>query len=468
MTAKRDWLQYELHLCDEIDATPVFAECSEIMLAAEGKLPEWIPLVPSGKTVKAFDGRTFSNAKPQDVVDAFKADPRDLPLDWEHATEKVDERGGTAPAAAWIDDMEVRDGAIWGHVKEWTQKGAASVETKEYRYISPAVLFQKASKLISRIVSAALVNRPAFDMPAIARSETFAEWSTAYVNDLPDSAFLFVESGGDKDGDGKTVPRSLRHFPYKDSSGGVDLPHLRNAIARIPQSRITGLDDTAKRNLQTNARNILERATRANAREETMDREKLIVKLGLAKEATDEEIFAAIAKLQSDPVEELKKAAEELAKAKAELKTTSEELANARAASPSLSEYVPRSDFDAVVAREKALMAEKSQREESERKQKIESTVDDAVKAGKIIPASRDKYVAMCASEEGFKTFQELVETLPVIVEPTDLDHRQPPIATTANKPLSDEEKAVAKEWGFSEAEFAEQKEEARQEAMGR
>ena len=62
-----------------------------------------------------------------------------------------------------------------------------------------------------------------------------AVWTAAYINDLPDSAFLWIESGGTKDDEGKTIPRSLRHLPYKDAEGNVDLPHLRNAIARIPQ-----------------------------------------------------------------------------------------------------------------------------------------------------------------------------------------------------------------------------------------
>jgi HK97 family phage prohead protease len=61
-------------------------------------------------------------------------------------------------------------------------------------------------------------------------------WNAAYVNDLPDSAFLLIEAGGRKDADGKTVPRSLRHFPVKNAAGDVDLPHLRNALARIPQA----------------------------------------------------------------------------------------------------------------------------------------------------------------------------------------------------------------------------------------
>lgn len=62
-----------------------------------------------------------------------------------------------------------------------------------------------------------------------------AEWSSAKVNDLPDSSFAYVEPG-DKDEDGKTTPRSKRHFPYKNANGEIDLPHLRNALARLSQS----------------------------------------------------------------------------------------------------------------------------------------------------------------------------------------------------------------------------------------
>ena len=88
-----------------------------------------------------------------------------------------------------------------------------------------------------------------------------AEWSRAFVNDLPDSAFLYIEPGGRKDEDGKTVPRSLRHFPVRDDQGELDLPHLRNAIARIPQARIPGLTADDLRELQERARQLLAEAS---------------------------------------------------------------------------------------------------------------------------------------------------------------------------------------------------------------
>jgi phage head maturation protease len=54
--------------------------------------------------------------------------------------------------------------------------------------------------------------------------------SSSAINDLPDSAFAYIEPGGKKDDQGKTVPRSLRHFPIHDAA------HVRNALARAPQS----------------------------------------------------------------------------------------------------------------------------------------------------------------------------------------------------------------------------------------
>jgi len=87
-----------------------------------------------------------------------------------------------------------------------------------------------------------------------------ATWTTAFVNNLPDSSFLYIEDGGEKDGEGKTKPRSLRHLPYKDTAGKVDLPHLRNAIARIPQMK--GVSADKKTQLQNRARKLLESANK--------------------------------------------------------------------------------------------------------------------------------------------------------------------------------------------------------------
>ena len=85
--------------------------------------------------------------------------------------------------------------------------------------------------------------------------EAYAEWTTAYMNDLSDSAFLYIAPGGEKDEDGKTTPRSLRYFPYRDAEGKVDLPHLRNAIAQAPKA---DLSPEIIASVQSKGRKILE------------------------------------------------------------------------------------------------------------------------------------------------------------------------------------------------------------------
>jgi len=77
-----------------------------------------------------------------------------------------------------------------------------------------------------RIANAAVRKAVSESMPDI----TEAGWTTAYMNDLPDGSFAYIEPGGSEDGQGKTTPRSLRHYPFKDAGGKVDLPHLRAAL----------------------------------------------------------------------------------------------------------------------------------------------------------------------------------------------------------------------------------------------
>ena len=63
-------------------------------------------------------------------------------------------------------------------------------------------------------------------------------WKTSYIDDLPDSAFLYIEAGGEKDSSGKTTPRTLRHFPVRDAEGRLDLVHVRAAIDMAPKANV--------------------------------------------------------------------------------------------------------------------------------------------------------------------------------------------------------------------------------------
>jgi hypothetical protein len=64
------------------------------------------------------------------------------------------------------------------------------------------------------------------------------EWTTKSVNDLPDSSFAYIEPGGSKDAVGKTIPRSLRHLPYKSATGDVEPFLLTQAIESVSKAAL--------------------------------------------------------------------------------------------------------------------------------------------------------------------------------------------------------------------------------------
>ena len=97
------------------------AVCAQ--LPAEGTVPEWIELLPSGRQVKGQDGREWLNDRPDAVIAEFNRLGRPLPLDLEHSTEKQAPQGLPAPAVGWIEELKARDGgSVWGRVA-WTPKG---------------------------------------------------------------------------------------------------------------------------------------------------------------------------------------------------------------------------------------------------------------------------------------------------------------------------------------------------------
>jgi HK97 family phage prohead protease len=101
----------------------------------------------------------------------------------------------------------------------------------------------------------------------IKMSETKREWDTAFINDLPDEAFAVIEPAYKR---GETEDKRARHLPHHnksvkdpDDDDTVDLPHLRNALARMNQIKpVTGsisaeeLREKAKKHLVAHAKRL--------------------------------------------------------------------------------------------------------------------------------------------------------------------------------------------------------------------
>lgn len=143
-----------------------FAACS-FALDANGM----VQLLPAGE-FRARDGRptecaawvTNAEIAAQLIADiAALANP--VVIDYEHQTILSAENGQKAPAAGWFtaDGMEWREGEGLFAKVEWTEAARLHIEAKEYRFISPVILFDKKTGAVKKILNAALTNNAAID-----------------------------------------------------------------------------------------------------------------------------------------------------------------------------------------------------------------------------------------------------------------------------------------------------------------
>src|SRR5579875_3499686 len=399
---------------------------------AEG-MSEWIELMPAGR-FSAVDGRgPFINEDPERVVAASmaKMPPAGLVVDYDHATDLAAPEGRPAPAAGWLKEFKVKGGAILARV-EWTREAAAALREKKYRYISPVFEHDQDGR-VERILRAALVNNPALiNLPALAAAEvslaaltmplskveTMAEWTTEYINDLPDSAFAYIEPGGHKDEEGKTVPRSKRHFPLKNKNGELDPAHVRNALARAPQSPF-GRRAMAKIRAAARKLGIGEEASAETMAEETeakkMTLSEVIAALEEAcPEATPGKLMRAASVLldDDDGDEPMRMEAEDDGAAeggedeeekelRAPYEENEEQMARRHAEEMRncMSEE-ERAETAARHAREKEAMARRRARAAATER------VDAAIREGRLIPSQRSWAIAYCSSDpKGFERF---------------------------------------------------------------
>lgn len=158
--------------------------------------PEWVHLVPMGQ-ITARDGRRFVNDAPQAVIEAFEANGIDLPIDYEHANDNPRAKlAGPVPAAGWIKELAARSDGIWGRV-EWTDRARTMISAREYRFLSPSLLIDKATGQIARLKGAGLVHNPALHITALASEQEPTMPSPDFMTRL--AQLLKLEEGATED-----------------------------------------------------------------------------------------------------------------------------------------------------------------------------------------------------------------------------------------------------------------------------
>jgi phage I-like protein len=215
-------------------------------ITGDGAPPEWICIMPAG-TFRGVDGRgPFTLKDPAAVIAASLKDRGMVALDYNHQTIFACLKGGTAPAAAWIDRMEVRDGAIWGRLVDWTPEGAQAVASKSYRFVSPAFQHDKTTGEVRRIDSVGLVNNPNLaELPAIA----------SQTGDHMDELLQALRSalGLPADADQNAIIQCCRQFRGTSTTTAAALLPLATTLGLAANASIEGIVKAAQDKLATGA-----------------------------------------------------------------------------------------------------------------------------------------------------------------------------------------------------------------------
>lgn len=147
----------------------------------------------------------------------------------------------------------------------------------------------------------------------------------------------------------------------------------------------------------------------------------VITALGLAETATEAECLAAVTTLKSktDP-----------------------------------STVVAKGVYDEAVTKLAAATTELDGIKATNRKAKIDAVIEGALQAKKIVPAQRDHYTALCATDEGLAAVEKLLAAAPVLLGDSGLDGKTVPGGDVIQ--LSAEDKAVMAQLGLTEEAYRE------------
>lgn len=130
--------------------------------------PEWIHLLPAGE-FRGVDGRGPYHVGNADALIRHSMQGGKLVLDENHATDRAQVSGGSAPAAGWITELQNRADGLWGRM-DWTRRGRELFSDRSYSGISPA--FTARDGVVGKIVRASLTNTPNLTLTSLHTQET--------------------------------------------------------------------------------------------------------------------------------------------------------------------------------------------------------------------------------------------------------------------------------------------------------
>ena len=450
-------------------AIGTFAFAIEAYRGAGAIAPEWITLIPAAN-FKGFDGRgPYRLDQPDHVVAATeemiaKHMTAGLPLDFDHATDFAAPEGRQAPAAGWIKQVRAVNGVIQGRI-EWTPKGKDAVEAHEYRYVSPVFEYDDEGRVV-RLLRAALTNNPNLNLPAIASVES-ARRAAAEFFTFPRGSDVaaplprpFTSDNGEERG---TAKRRANSAAPKGEKMRLSADEIR--LIAVMAKKGKPLHETVKSLMEAlpgvHPHKILDMAKLAVSPEDpdndgdvhADDRDATADPDGekddgydaeSAENPYDGETAEAMA---ARHVDELARCATDEERAQCTARHTEEQQAferrrRAGAALRSEGQAPPHGKVKTMTKQELAAAVAKhpmvlslnralNDMRGERSKEKAERMVDDAIAAGKLIPAQREWAVTYCTADlTGFQKFIGAQPALSLDDKGSPMGVRQPPPAS--------------------------------------
>ncbi len=399
-------------------------------------VPEWIRLLPLGRVELSDDREGFETdaAALAGLVADFEARGVDLVVDYEHQSMT----GDRAPAAGWIKELRAMTDGLWARV-EWTDQAQTYLRSREYRYFSPVLRLEPATRRPVALLSVALTNTPAMRQvpPLVLKAQAEADREARSKK-----YGIGVKEGGalTKPGRWQDVPEEQWGDPVNWRYPMPDAAHARSAWSYWNQK-----DNQAQYNEAE--RKIIEQRIKARAKAlgvqiaaqeaAKMVLEQIKALLGAKPEATEEEVLEL---------------ADRRLKGQQGFAELAEVLGLKAEASPGeikAAVLALKQAGDRLGAVETELAALKGQVAE----QQAQGTVDEALAAGKITPAQRDWALDYARKDlAGFKAF---AEKAPKVVP---LDKLPPGGMDQGGGVLSPAELQVCRQMGLDAEAFAAEK----------
>jgi phage I-like protein len=195
----------------------------------------------------------------EQMVEHRAASPIDTVVDYEHSSIFG---GENAPAAGWIKSLETRkapDGAktLWAQI-EWTERAADHIRAREYRYVSPTILFNTRDRKSGGMTGASL--------------HSLALTNKPFLTELPELRVNSAAAG------------LFTDLEENDAMNEAQFKRLCQAL---------GLSDTATADQALDAVGRISQSVARSA--------MVCSELGLQPSATDQDVQGAILKLKAPP-----------------------------------------------------------------------------------------------------------------------------------------------------------------------